>query len=238
MTLVNLTVGGIVFTVSEKCRNGHTRTAENSSTNVSDGKAYIRCKVCHREQMRRADKARRGRKRDGRVPRGGPALIRWAEKRIAAGENEQVVMLDAAKRMACSRMGVALSRFDAYDKEHDEAREQAYNEILEARFGLAKDDSKKPWKYLQIKPDALAAWDAFNDKLQAARDTGRGLPNCEGDPGPWMDYDENLPTAEEAYSLCDGCPLLAECGIYVELERPAWGVWAGDVWVDGEIVTE
>jgi hypothetical protein len=35
--------------------------------------------------------------------------------------------------------------------------------------------------------------------------------------------------------LCEGCPLLVECGRFAAAYRPPLGVWAGEVWVDGKI---
>lgn len=117
------------------------------------------------------------------------------------------------------------------------ARIDLKNAVEDSR--LAKDESKKPWNYLRVKPEAEAAWDRFNKQLNKARDSGKGLPNCEDDPGPWMDYDdENPPSAEEAYSLCVDCPLLAACGLYAELDRPTHGIWAGDRFENGEVVND
>jgi hypothetical protein len=127
--------------------------------------------------------------------------------------------------------------------------EPASAEEFEAQFTRASDDmwkavdrlmaaeKKNPLAHLNVKPDAERAWDRFNKALEQARLTGENVPNCQDRPAEFVDYDEEgLPTAEEAYRLCYGCPLLELCATYAEQERPAWGVHAQGVWVAGEIV--
>lgn len=121
-------------------------------------------------------------------------------------------------------------------------------ETLAARAGIiaevglmAKDESKKPWRYLQIKPGALGAWDEFDLSLAEANDSGIDVPPCQDNPAPYMDYDEeNPPTAVGAETLCSDCPLriFQNCDRFAELERPAIGVWAGKRWLYGEIVND
>jgi hypothetical protein len=128
--------------------------------------------------------------------------------------------------------------------------EPASVEEFEAQFARASDDmwkavealmaaeKKNPLAHLNVKPDAERAWDRFNKALEQARLTGENVPNCQDRPAEFVDYDEDhLPTAEEAYRLCYGCPLLELCATYAEQERPAWGVHSGEVWVMGEPVT-
>lgn len=38
-----------------------------------------------------------------------------------------------------------------------------------------------------------------------------------------------LPTDEQAERMCVGCPARQECAIFLEIGRPAYGVWAGKV---------
>lgn len=63
----------------------------------------------------------------------------------------------------------------------------------------------------------------------------RGL--CEGQEDAFVGYE----TASEsqvyqAQMLCNSCPLLLNCRARARIERPAWGVWGGEVWRDGKIV--
>lgn len=67
------------------------------------------------------------------------------------------------------------------------------------------------------------------DDFEAAQDAVDG--KCKGDPGPWMDWDEEdddqVPTAEEAQALCAGCPLAKSCANFAIAGRMSHGVWGG-----------
>ena len=76
-----------------------------------------------------------------------------------------------------------------------------------------------------------------NEKLQQTLDNSS--PNCHDNPGPYMDYPENRPpSAERAYELCKGCPVLADCARFASAYRPPMGVWGGEVYVDGKPVSK
>lgn len=129
--------------------------------------------------------------------------------------------------------------------------EPATAEEFEAQFARACDDmwkaidvlmaaeKKNPFKHLHVKPDAEKAWERFDKALRLATETGENVPNCQGRSAEFVDYDDDdLPTAEDAYMMCYGCPLIELCANYAEQERPAWGVHAGEVWISGEIVNK
>jgi hypothetical protein len=60
---------------------------------------------------------------------------------------------------------------------------------------------------------------------------------CEGREAEWIDYDEeSAPNRSVARAMCEGCPLLRECGIFADESKPAWGVWGGNVYVDGKAI--
>lgn len=109
--------------------------------------------------------------------------------------------------------------------------------IAEAVNRLAKDESKKPWGYLRVKPDAEDAWQRFSDALDKARNSGENLPNCEGKPEVFQDYaEDDMPTAEQAEEACAGCKLMLLCDRYANADKPAYGIWAGKRWLYGEVV--
>lgn len=58
-------------------------------------------------------------------------------------------------------------------------------------------------------------------------------PYCKDEPGPYVDYDYPLPSAEDAADLCEPCPLLLLCAEHARKRRVQWGVWGGGVWVAG-----
>jgi hypothetical protein len=85
-------------------------------------------------------------------------------------------------------------------------------------------------KYLKLGKRASQASQALEDAFDRAR------AKCYSNPGPYMDYEEGEdPRPIDAYRLCEGCPLMVECGRFAAAYRPPIGVWAGEVWVDGKV---
>jgi hypothetical protein len=106
---------------------------------------------------------------------------------------------------------------------------ERYDELLtqEVRKGSATYNSLK---YLKLGRRAGQASQALEEAFERAR------AKCYGDPARYMDYEEGCePIAIDAYRLCEGCPLLAECGRFAAAYRPPMGVWAGEVWIDGKV---
>lgn len=63
-------------------------------------------------------------------------------------------------------------------------------------------------------------------------------PNCKNRSAEFVDYHEDYePTPERAYEMCRSCPMLVQCGRFANAYRPPVGVWAGQVWRDGKVVT-
>jgi hypothetical protein len=63
-------------------------------------------------------------------------------------------------------------------------------------------------------------------------------PNCKNRADIFIDYEEgNEPTPKIAYKMCSGCPMLIECARFANAYRPPVGVWGGQVWVNGKVVT-
>lgn len=84
---------------------------------------------------------------------------------------------------------------------------------------------------LSIRPSAKKPWGEFQDALaKGAEADPQVLPRCEGDTS-YTDYDAfNVPSPGRAKMSCAGCPFLAECATFAEAEKPAWGVWGGNVY--------
>ena len=228
------------------CIHGHVMDEHNAMWRtdkrlVKGG--YWQCITCKRESGRKGMRRIRSGEKPKLVRR--PKNQRWrGPKQLVAAAADQIfrhgVALDDAISTYAPLIAEARLRYTEPSAKfrasvRAEHHERASREIVEAVDRMAKDESKKPWKYLQVKPEAEKAWDRFSAALEEARNTGKNLPNCEDNPGPYMDYDDdNPPTPEEAYELCYGCPLLELCSVYAELDRPAHGIWGGDVWEFGE----
>lgn len=62
------------------------------------------------------------------------------------------------------------------------------------------------------------------------------IPCRSGNPELW--FAEQAPQIAEAKTLCASCPIVAAC-LQGALDRQEpWGVWGGQVFVDGEIVAQ
>lgn len=65
--------------------------------------------------------------------------------------------------------------------------------------------------------------------------------NCLGREAEFIDWafenDLPTPTAEEAAELCAGCPLIKACANYRIAAKEQWGIWGGQVLIDGQVVT-
>jgi hypothetical protein len=60
--------------------------------------------------------------------------------------------------------------------------------------------------------------------------------NCQDNPSRYVDYDEaNPPSQRAADYLCGGCPILAQCRAFAQVEKPYMGVWGAQVWVEGRV---
>lgn len=60
------------------------------------------------------------------------------------------------------------------------------------------------------------------------------LPCRTHDPELW--FAEHTTQVEEAKALCRACPLQAGCLAGALERREPWGVWGGEVFVDGTVV--
>lgn len=58
-------------------------------------------------------------------------------------------------------------------------------------------------------------------------------PYCKDEPGLYADYGYPLPSPEDAAELCEPCPLRLLCAEHARKRRAAWGIWGGQVWVQG-----
>ena len=117
----------------------------------------------------------------------------------------------------------------------DETRKE--RQALQARQRAAEKADKlikngkdqNALKYLLLTKRAERAVGPLQKKL------GSNKALCEDNPGPYIDYAEGKePTAEEAYLLCKGCPVLLECARFATAYAPPIGVWGGEVYIDGK----
>jgi hypothetical protein len=235
-------------TNGEMCNEGHKIAEENAmwrkDSRRSDG-GYFTCKKCFRVKARKRQAEYVARSKKAEAKRASHVGVRQIESQTAqtivessmGKEDAQMLVAQKAGLIAHARLRLIPTVEPATPEEFEAQFVRASDDIWKAVDRLMAAEKKNPLAHLNIKPDAERAWDRFNKALEQATLTGENVPNCQDRPGEFVDYDEeDLPTAEEAYRLCYGCPLLELCATYAEQERPAWGVHAQEVWVAGEIV--
>jgi hypothetical protein len=85
--------------------------------------------------------------------------------------------------------------------------------------------------YLKMSKRAEMVW----QPLYKAFETNKSF--CYKSPEEYIDYDEETPPSKShAYALCNGCPILVECGRFANAYKPIIGVWGGEVWKDGKVM--
>ena len=75
---------------------------------------------------------------------------------------------------------------------------------------------------------------ALIDLKAQAKAKGSGIPCRDNDAELW--FAESPADVEFAKSLCGTCPAVAECLAGARERREPWGVWGGQLIVQGEVV--
>lgn len=220
------------------CGKGHKIEGRNAQVYRGQYEEWlVRCRQCnnvgkHKRKMEIGDKCHRGHVVAGAnleyyTHSNGKRYFRCKECNLImkAKRNEKYrtapEFAEQRKRRSereMARRAESLKRAERYDK------------ILAMEVGQSSG-SYTGLNYLKLGKRAQRVW----EPLAAKFDSERGL--CYKNPVAYIDYDEDdEPTRSQAYRLCDGCPLLVECGRFANAYKPAIGVWAGEVWKDGKVV--
>lgn len=206
------------MTVWYVCEDGHEVSGNNVKVYAHDGKNNVTCRECSSAGLRvnklnLGDTCRNG--------------------HLIAGDNAEEYTENGSVYIRCAE---CFAYRNAAKANPGLTREQ---------FSMMKDDvSIKPKQvakkgnvsyaglnYLKLSKRAQRAW----EPLENAFDQTRGL--CYGNSEEFIDYDEYFtPTPMEAYRMCEGCPILVECGRFANAYKPIIGVWGGSVWQDGRII--
>lgn len=112
-------------------------------------------------------------------------------------------------------------------KRVEKSRAERYDKILAVE--VAEGGGKYTGlNYLKLNKRSQRAWEPLEAKFDQTKS------NCYEKPEIYIDYlEEYPPSKQEAYKLCEGCPMLVECGRFANAYKPVIGVWAGEVWQDG-----
>ena len=218
------------FQVGDFCEKGHKVGSRNIVITKEGSEVWVvKCKACDRFKSK--------------VPNGSRRLQlgdKCSHGHDLLGSNVEEYIRDGALSIRCvqcrkftaakSRSKVDIDRTE-FDKEYELTREQKKNEKIYSVDYDARTGSYGGLKYLKLNKRSQKAW----EPLEKAFDNTRSL--CHKNPGPYIDYDENLPPSKEiAYLLCEGCPMLVECGRFANAYKPVIGVWGGQAWKDGKVV--
>lgn len=205
--------------IGDRCKKGHVIDGENIQRYMNQGRLRVRCKTCNQPPKnlpkKPGDKCKHGHIIDG----------------DNLGEKMQfgivhlyckICARNATRKSARKKASSATLRDQRSEQSAIKAADKA-DRLIEAgkeEQGLA---------YLRLNKRAERAAETLQKNL------GNGKPNCEGNPGPYMDYDEeHPPTRLQAYVMCEGCPVLLECSRFASAYRPPMGVWGGEVYVNGK----
>lgn len=234
--------GGYVK-VGDFCKKGHKIEDSNAQFYMNHGVERVRCRLCNE-------------KANNTLKIGD--TCKWGH--VVAGDNLMRIKKDGFEFFRCRKCNsrsnstrlqraIANGTVDEYRrKENERARQRRLKRQLnsehngelkeikdidrllskEVKAGSATFNSLK---YLKLGKRAGQASQA----LEAAFDNARA--KCYANPGPYIDYEDGQePRPIDAYRLCEGCPLLVECGRFAAAYHPPVGVWGGEVYVGGKVV--
>lgn len=146
-------------------------------------------------------------------------------KRVVLGRTQ--LYCKACHRYSVNSVGVALSEGQVERQEEKSHRKAA--DRADAMIERGRGDNAL--NYMRLGKRADQAAQALQKQLDGNE------PNCVGKPGAFVDYPEDdPPTPTEAYVLCKACPVLFECARFASAYKPTFGVWGGEVYVDGKPV--
>jgi len=220
----------VAIEIGDTCKRGHIISGDNAQRYINQGKQRVRCSTCN--QPPRNSELR---KQPGDLCKKGHIII---------GDNLTVRATTAGlvnRCVTCNRDAVKKSynkRYNISDEDRDKRdRNQSKSALQSARRAAdkadelivkGKDDSALT--YLKLNKRGERASDALQEAML------KGRAKCAGNPAPYIDYDEELPpTKDQAYAMCEGCPVLVDCARFASAYRPAIGVWGGEVWSNGSL---
>lgn len=224
--------------VGDFCDKGHKIEGENAQFYLNHGVERVRCRECNcapKNKIQIGDTCKKGHKIEGenlvRKKKDGQEVFRCREcsniaararreRAVQSGDIYAIRERDAERRRAWRLRQTP----DLVEREIKENDRQLLSEV---KKGSATFNSLK---YLKLSKRAGQASQALEDAFDRAR------AKCYANPGPYIDYEEGEePRQIDAYRLCEGCPLLVECGRFAAAYHPPIGVWAGEVYVDGKV---
>jgi len=230
--------------IGDTCKNGHLIDGENVQHYLNRGNPHVRCRTCNRtpvEKKQIGDDCAHGHKLEG-----DNLLVR--KSRGVESYACRICSLEASRRYRRSDKYMSNTKY-VKNKETAEKIQRQVDAGLYGKAGVSYADIVKREdaidKKIEKDPRSNNIITALVnvDMNKRSRDSMQAMvlsPNwnkslCSNNPKEYVDYDVE-PTQEDAYWLCNGCPLLVECARFANANGPERGVWGGQVWRNGRLV--
>ena len=212
--------------LGDTCKHGHVIRGDNAQFYMVNGAQRVRCATCNipprHKRLEVGDTCK-----NGHVVEGRNVGIRDGKVHCAECRRE------AVRRYSKTEKGKqAWARTSSPSERSKRARERAAQRKAAERADQMIQDGKdtNALSYLMLSKRAERA----NDALWEAYKTKK--PKCLNREAEYIDYPEDLPPSiNDAYRMCEGCPVLVECGRFANAYKPPIGVWAGQVWTNGRV---
>lgn len=211
--------------VGDTCKNGHEIVGDNVQHYLNRGVQRVRCATCNKPPRQQA-------KKPGDVCRHGHVMEgdNLGVRKNNAGV--EVFFCKSCRRTQLQRWSATPAGRAANAKPNnnpEKKRRAAQRRAAERADELIlKGKEENALNYLRLTKRAERAAGALQHSMESTD------PLCADNPGPYIDYDEEFPpTKQEAYMMCNGCPMLAECARFATAYKPEIGVWGGEVYKGG-----
>lgn len=230
--------------IGDSCKRGHVIDGDNVQHYLNRGNPHVRCKQCNKSPVERkniGDSCAHGHVLDG-----ANLLVRKARGRESY--SCRICSLEASRRYRRSDKYMNNTKYVKNKETSEKIQRQidaglygkvgvSYADIVKREDAIDKRVAKDPRSANIV--EALVNADMnkrSKDSMQAMVNSpawGSGL--CVNNPETYVDY-EVEPTEEQAFSMCNGCPLLVECARFANANGPERGVWGGQIWRNGRLV--
>ena len=222
--------------VGDFCRKGHKIEGDNAQTYLNHGIERVRCGECNRihpnTRLQIGDICINGHKIEGdnahwiKNKDGGADVLRC----VTCTRDRKARYLEAHKDNKEFQERVREQRRNAKAKRNEKNRAERYEKILAVEV-TQSSGSYTGLRYLNLNKRSQRMWEPLEKKFGEVRSL------CYEKPTNYIDYEEqDTPSKDEAFRMCNGCPMLVECGRFANAYKPVIGVWAGEVWQEGKVM--
>lgn len=219
------------------CRKGHKIEGENAQFYLNHEIERVRCATCNtikpNMKLKLGDTCVHGHKIEGsnakwlNIGKSPEPVLRCKTCDVARKNRYREANKDNEEYIKRKREASRRSE----EKKRAEKRLERYEKILAVEVTKSSGSTYTGLKYLGLSKREQMAWQPLQEKFNETSSF------CYESPRDYMDYDSDFPPSKSrAFELCNGCPMLVECGRFANASKPVIGVWAGEVWRDGKVM--